>query len=288
MKKLLILLFLIPTLNFAQSRREIYINTYKDIAIREMKLYGIPASITLAQGILESGDGQSKLASEANNHFGIKCHEGWTGAKVYHNDDKKGECFRKYKHAEESYRDHSEFLSKRSRYASLFELDKTDYEGWAKGLKKAGYATSPTYASSLIGLIEKNNLHKYDLEALDGELLPEERILLAANGAKYIELGKTERIEDVVKMYKKSVDKILDFNDLTYESKVAEGDRIYVKAKKCKGANKYYKVLAGETVHSISQKEGVKLKYIYKRNRKAVGWQPADGETIQLRGKVKK
>lgn len=288
MKKLLVLLILIPALNFAQSRRELYILEFKDIAMREMKLYGIPASITLAQGILESGDGQSKLAKEANNHFGIKCHEGWTGAKVYHDDDKKGECFRKYKHAEESYEDHSKFLKTRSRYASLFELDKTDYEGWAKGLKKAGYATSPTYATALINLIETNNLHQYDLQALGEEILPEARIMLAPNGAKYVELSKGESLEVVAKLYKKSISKILKYNDLTYESKVAEGDKIYVKSKKRKGDSKYYKVGAGETVHSISQKEGVKMAQIYKRNKKPVGWQPRDGETIQLRGRVKK
>ena len=287
MKKLLLLLFLIPILNFAQSHRENYIAQYKAVAIREMKLYNIPASITLAQGILESGDGQSRLATKANNHFGIKCHNDWTGKKIYHDDDKKNECFRSYKHAEESYRDHSIFLSTRSRYAGLFELDRTDYKGWAKGLKKAGYATSPTYASALINLIETWELHQYDLEGLEGNILPEERILSLANGSKYVVLEEGETLEEIAKTYKRCLDKILRYNDISYEAVVQPGDKIFVRNKKKKGAQKYYKVAAGETMHSISQKTGVRLKWLYKRNRKSVGWQPQAGETIRLRGKVK-
>lgn len=287
MKRLWLLLLLFPVCSFAQSKRIEYINQWKDVAIREMQLYNIPASITLAQGILESGDGQSTLAKKANNHFGIKCHKGWTGGKVYHDDDKKGECFRKYKHAEESFRDHSAFLTSRSRYAALFDLDRTDYKGWAKGLKKAGYATSPTYANSLIDLIERWELHQYDLEGLGDELLPEERILAMANGAKYVTLEDGETLEDISKLYKRCLDKILDYNDLTYESTVKPGDKIYIRKKKKKGSSKYYKVLAGETAHEIAQKNGIRLKWIYKRNKKQVGWQPKAGETIRLRGRVK-
>ena len=287
MKKLWLLLLLFPIFSQAQSKRTAYIDQWKDVAIREMRLYNIPASITLAQGILESGDGQSRLATKANNHFGIKCHKGWTGGKIYHDDDKKGECFRKYKNAEESFRDHSEFLSTRSRYASLFELDRTDYKGWAKGLKKAGYATSPTYATSLIKLIEQWELHQYDLEGLGDELLPEERILAMANGAKYVTLEEGESLEDIAKLYKRSLDKILSYNDFTYETQVQPGDKIFIRKKKKKGADKYYKVLAGETAHDIAQKNGIRLKWIYKRNKKPVGWQPKAGETIRLRGRVK-
>jgi len=143
-----------------------YIEEYRDIAMQEMRQYGIPASITLSQGILESGAGRGELTKKANNHFGIKCHKGWTGKRVYHDDDKNQECFRKYKDPEISFRDHSLFLSERSRYSELFELRKDDYRGWAKGLRKAGYATDPKYPQKLIGIVEKYNLSKFDREVL--------------------------------------------------------------------------------------------------------------------------
>ena len=139
-----------------------YIKKYAPIAVSEMHKYKVPASITLAQGILESGNGRSQLASKSNNHFGIKCHTGWKGAKVYHDDDEKGECFRKYKYVESSYEDHSQFLSGRRRYASLFALRKTDYKGWSKGLKKAGYATDKNYPKKLIKIIETYELYEFD------------------------------------------------------------------------------------------------------------------------------
>lgn len=138
-----------------------YIAKYKDLAISEMNQYGIPASITLAQGVLESGNGNSELARKAKNHFGIKCHSSWTGKKVYHDDDEAQECFRKYPTVSASYRDHSIFLQK-ARYANLFELSITDYRGWAKGLKKAGYATNPQYPERLINIIELHHLQQYD------------------------------------------------------------------------------------------------------------------------------
>jgi len=138
-----------------------YISVYKDIAISEMKTYGIPASITLAQGILESGSGKGTLAVKANNHFGIKCHD-WKGAKIYHDDDKRQECFRKYKNSNGAFRVHSEVLAKRGRYASLFKLDKDDYKGWANGLRRAGYATDKRYPQKLISLIERYELYKFD------------------------------------------------------------------------------------------------------------------------------
>ena len=139
-----------------------YIKKYAPLAVLEMHKYDIPASITLAQGILESGNGRSQLASKSNNHFGIKCHTGWKGAKVFHDDDEKGECFRKYKYVQSSYKDHSEFLSGRRRYASLFKLRKSDYKGWAKGLKKAGYATDKKYPKKLIKIIEEYKLYEFD------------------------------------------------------------------------------------------------------------------------------
>lgn len=143
-----------------------YINTYKDIAMVEMQRYGIPASITLAQAILESGSGQGRLARHARNHFGIKCHYDWEGDTITHDDDAKGECFRKYEHPEASFEDHSQFLVNRSRYAFLFTLKAGDYKGWAYGLKKAGYATDPGYPQKLLLLIKKYELHQYDTEVL--------------------------------------------------------------------------------------------------------------------------
>lgn len=148
-----------------------YIEVYKNIAMKEMQDYGIPASITLAQGILESGSGKGRLAVQANNHFGIKCH-GWKGGKIYHDDDKNQECFRKYRSAETSFKDHSEFLTGRSRYANLFKLRKSDYKGWAKGLRKAGYATDKRYPQKLISLIETYNLDDYDRMVLKDKYVP--------------------------------------------------------------------------------------------------------------------
>lgn len=182
----LLILLLIPMGLLAQRiTPEEYILNYKDIAMREMREYRIPASITLAQGLLESGAGNSALAREANNHFGIKCHKGWEGKTYIMDDDAKNECFRKYKNAEDSFRDHSEFLATRSRYAALFELEITDYEGWAKGLKAAGYATNPKYAQLLIDRIELYDLAKYDrivlgLEGDDNQLpvvAPEDELI---------------------------------------------------------------------------------------------------------------
>ena len=144
-----------------QSLRESYIEEYAQLAVAEMNRSGIPASITLAQGILESGNGQSELARKSNNHFGIKCHSEWKGAKVYHDDDEKGECFRKYDKPQYSFEDHTDFLMRGSRYAFLFELDPNDYTGCAKGLKKAGYATAPAYAYSLIKMIEDEMLSRF-------------------------------------------------------------------------------------------------------------------------------
>ncbi|MGY8988089.1 MAG: glycoside hydrolase family 73 protein [Flavobacteriales bacterium] len=145
----------------SQSKTDLYIEKYADLAVAEMNEFGVPASITLSQGILESGNGESRLATEGNNHFGIKCHD-WEGAEIYADDDDENECFRKYKKVKQSYRDHSLFLSKRGRYSSLFELELTDYKGWAKGLKKAGYATNPAYADNLISLIERYDLQQFD------------------------------------------------------------------------------------------------------------------------------
>ncbi|MAX68595.1 MAG: hypothetical protein CMP60_02755 [Flavobacteriales bacterium] len=181
----------------SQSKSELYINQYSELAINEMKEFGIPASITLSQGILESGNGESYLATEGKNHFGIKCH-GWEGEEIYADDDKENECFRKYKKVQQSYRDHSEFLTLNRRYAALFELEITNYKGWAKGLKKAGYATSTTYAEKLISIIERYNLQEFDQEEKD-ESLREKHLFVTHNygfpfaygvGLNYMQMDK--------------------------------------------------------------------------------------------------
>ena len=156
------LFLLLSFTSFSQTLTNDYINDYKDLAVEEMKLYNIPASITLSQGILESSNGESMLATKANNHFGIKCHSSWKGDRVFHDDDEKGECFRKYNNVEDSYRDHSLFLANSSRYSFLFDIPIQNYKSWAKGLKKAGYATNPKYSKLLINIIKRYNLDQYD------------------------------------------------------------------------------------------------------------------------------
>lgn len=186
----------------AKTSAEIYIDKFKNIAIREMKNYGIPASITLAQGILESGSGNSRLAREANNHFGIKCTSDWTGKTIFEDDDKEDDCFRVYKSAEESFRDHSEFL-KRKRYAALFELDKYDYRGWASGLKAAGYATNPKYADLLISLVERYKLDRFDKgEIEDFPIVKEEKVLVQnSNSAAISKPEPLAKKSSVMKIY---------------------------------------------------------------------------------------
>lgn len=187
MKKIVfaILSFLAFTITSAQTISvEEYIATYKDIAIQEMKRVGIPASVTLAQGILETENGNSDLVKRSNNHFGIKCKSNWTGASVFHDDDALGECFRKYDKAEDSYRDHSDFLRGSNRYAFLFNLDPSDYKGWAYGLKKAGYATNPRYPEILIRNIENYNLQQYDLAESPGQAVVAEHKPLATEETK--------------------------------------------------------------------------------------------------------
>ena len=169
-----------------EQRTHWYVNTYSRIAIDEMKKFNIPASITMAQGILESNSGKGSLALKSNNHFGIKCHKGWKGKRVYHDDDAKGECFRKYKNPEKSYRDHSIFLNTRDRYNFLFKYNKKNYVKWAKGLSKAGYATDPKYADKLISIIER-----YELWKLDGSKKP-------LNKSRERKMSKKQKQNDLI------------------------------------------------------------------------------------------
>jgi len=194
-----------------------YIDDFKDIAVQEMKLYKIPASITLAQGILESGSGSGRLALEANNHFGIKCHTGWTGGRIYHDDDEEQECFRTYNNASYSYRDHSLFLRDRKRYAGLFELDEDDYKGWAEGLRKAGYATDKRYPQKLISLIERYELYRYDNMALEKEVdnKPRERQKNEPSGLqKQYLVVKGDTLYSISKKHHTTVEQLSKLNRL--------------------------------------------------------------------------
>ena len=192
-----------------------YILDFKDAAMREMQLYKIPASITLAQGILESGAGRARLAQEANNHFGIKCHKGWTGGKIYHDDDEKGECFRTYNDATYSYRDHSLFLTERKRYRDLFSLNLLDYKAWARGLRQAGYATDRRYPEKLINLIERYELDQYDTQALEAMSVEDQMIQppLRAETVHTVKPGET--LYRISKIYNVSVEDLKRLNDLS-------------------------------------------------------------------------
>lgn len=191
-----------------------YIEKFAPIAVKEMQDYKIPASITLAQGILESGSGKSPLALRSNNHFGIKCHKGWQGKSVTHDDDEIGECFRKYKYPENSYEDHSKFLTSRSRYSKLFKLAITDYQGWAYGLKRAGYATDPRYPKKLIGIIKKYDLTQYDKMAL-AQNSSETTTTTTSNGAILHEVQKGDTLYSIARKHGISVKKLKEINGLT-------------------------------------------------------------------------
>ena len=276
MKKLkLFLILIISCLTLqAQTRNkqyEDYIKKYRELAVEEMKKYHIPASITLAQGLLESGAGQSTLARKSNNHFGIKCGSGWRGKTVSHDDDARGECFRAYKHPKESYEDHSKFLAGRSRYASLFKLKITDYKGWARGLKKAGYATNPRYADQLIGIIELYELHKYDeknyLKWIKKNPNPHQTYI--ANDLLYIVVRAGDSWKSISKEFDISQKKLRKYNDLYKGYALQVGDILYLE-KKNKKADKEHIVhvlRAGESMYSVSQKYGIRLKNLYKMNK---------------------
>lgn len=211
-----------------------YVLQYKEIAKGNMKQYGIPASIILAQGILESGAGSGTLSKTANNHFGIKCHTGWTGESVRHDDDAEQECFRKYNDPAESYRDHAEFLTGRSRYANLFKLEKGDYQGWAKGLKAAGYATDPKYPDKLISYIERYNLHQYDAEVLGVEFTPIQKSQPVAvntrpgNTEGFYEVTKGDTLYSISKKFNTTVDDLKRLNNLS-DNAISIGQFIKVK-----------------------------------------------------------
>ena len=280
--------------------RSQYIYTWKDEAISQMATYGIPASITLAQGILESGDGNSSLAKQGNNHFGIKCHD-WTGKTMHKDDDKKDECFRKYNNAQQSFQDHSEFLSKRGRYSFLFDLKPTDYKSWAKGLKTAGYATNPKYPSLLIALIEKNNLQQYDnmilasnnnsslssssfaLASLSKPAVNKHSIYIHNNNIKYIKVKSGDTFYKISKEFGMHLGQIYKYNDFSENNFIKEGDTIYLQPKRKKANVKSHKVKANETLQDISQLYGIKLKSIRKKNQLEPGTELQQGQILELR-----
>lgn len=290
-----------------------YIQTYKDIAIRKMNEYKIPASITLAQGLLESGSGNSALSVEANNHFGIKCHKEWTGMTYTMDDDTKNECFRKYANPEESYNDHSLFLTARPRYASLFELDIKDYKGWANGLKNAGYATNPRYADMLIKIIEENELYLYDRnmepvakkdkkeKTSEKEQKKGEGINPDISKFKFLEVAEGNRkiyINNNVKLIFAREDdspqtiahdlgihafQVLQYNELGKHEELHEGQLIYVEPKKRKASVESHVFRSGETMRDVSQLYAIKLKSLYKKNKIAEGHEPESGTKLFLK-----
>ena len=275
----------------AQTRNkqyEDYIKKYRDLAVQEMKKYHIPASITLAQGLLESGAGKSTLARKSNNHFGIKCGSDWRGKTVSHDDDARGECFRAYKHPKQSYEDHSKFLAGRPRYAFLFKLKITDYKGWARGLKKAGYATNPRYAEQLIDIIELYDLHRYDtkggLKWMKENPNPHQPYI--ANGLVYIVVRAGDSWKSISREFDISQKKLRKYNDLYKGYELQVGDILYLEKKNKKADKEHivHVIRAGESMYSISQKYGIRLKNLYKLNKMdAEDPSPEVGTILRLR-----
>ena len=281
-----------------QASYNSYIKQYAPLAVEQMKQHNVPASITLAQGLLESGAGLSTLSTKSNNHFGIKCGTGWRGRSVRANDDAPNECFRAYRKVEDSYEDHSLFLVGNQRYASLFKLKKTDYKGWARGLKKAGYATDPSYANKLITIIEIYDLYKYDndgmskREAKKWQKLLKKKPWLAnphdvyiANGLAYVVARDGDTFQLLGGEFEISWKKLVKFNDLQRDYTLEEGDVIYLKEKNKNTVADviYHEVREGDSMHSISQIYGVRLKTLYKPNSMANDHIPEVGERVWLK-----
>ncbi len=284
-------------LSFSQSYTKadivIYISKYKNAAINKMNEFRIPASITLAQGIFESGAGTSDLATEANNHFGIKCGGNWKGETMLKDDDIKNDCFRKYESVEDCFSDHSKFLTEKERYADLFKLEITDYKGWAKGLKKAGYATNEDYASLLIKIIEDYELNEYDKKYKavnvskedepstqitkndifnlgENELYPIKKIngrnIYINNQTRFVVVRKGDTFAKIGKDINSEEWLLVKYNDVPKGSKVKEGDIVYIETKRKRGIVSSHLAQEGETVYKIAQFYGIRMKYIKKYN----------------------
>lgn len=317
-------MFFAPARSDAQNGNNIsvdeYINMYKDLAVADMKKFGIPASIKLAQGILESGSGNSELARKANNHFGIKCHRGWKGKSFTMDDDEKDECFRKYRRPEDSYHDHSMFLTTRDRYAGLFELQITDYKSWAYGLKAAGYATNPRYPQLLIKVIEENRLYRFDngnsrIEAIASDRLEGNgkpvntvtaevkdyrevfsdspvvyksdrgRPVYENNSRKFIFIRTGDNFYTIAEEFQIYAWQLWKYNELDKKQRLEEGDILYLekKRRRAEKGNKTHVVQPGESMAYISQVYGIKLKRLYRMNDLSEGTRPAPGEVLRLR-----
>ena len=273
------------------QRFQDYFDTYKDVAIDQMYQYKIPASITLAQGVLESGAGRSELALKANNHFGIRCN-GWTGRKAYHDDDERGECFRAYNSVFESYKDHSEFLTTSQRYSRLFRLKLTDYKGWAKGLKSCGYATSPVYASKLIDIIEVYKLYQYDTVKAYGKLRQQGehinlRHIYTFNKNYYLYARRGDTFRTIAAEVDISYKKLARYNERDKNDILEEGEVVWLHKKARKAPKSYkgklHRVQAGESMYSIAQKYGIRMKYLYKMNDLPPTYQIRVGDLLRLR-----
>ncbi len=292
-----------------------YIATYKDIAIREMKRMGVPAAISLAQGLLETENGNSDLVKKSNNHFGIKCKSTWTAGSVSHDDDAAGECFRVYKNAEDSYRDHSNFLRAHSRYAFLFKLDPRDYKGWAYGLRKAGYATNPQYPAILIKNIEDNNLQQYTLEAVDEVPVfdaskysddPEDKGIsdvpeskgqndepantgasglskLTINGSKALFVPKGTSLLAIASQNNINLSRLLEINDLQKDGLLDKDQYIFLEKKQKEGNRDYYIVQQNETLYDVAQKNGIVLQSLCDYNKISAANNIYPGTKILLR-----
>lgn len=274
-----------------------YIDQYKDVAIEQMKKHRIPASITLAQGLFESGAGRSELARKGNNHFGIKCH-GWKGRTVHHDDDARNECFRAYDNAYESYEDHSRFLVSGKRYQGLFSLKTTDYKGWAHGLKAAGYATNPNYATKLIQIIELYKLYEYDHAKHYDRFLAsatKDRVgpggmnhpIYKFNNNYYLKARRGDTFMSIAKEVGISERKLASYNELPVSASLSEGDIVYLKKKAKKAPKSYvdrlHYVRAGESMYSISQLYGIRMKNLYKMNNMTPYDNIVIGQGLRLR-----
>jgi LysM repeat protein len=325
MKKLPFFLFLLAAcsshLLYAQSRSaiEAYISEYKAVAMAEMARTGVPAAIKLAQGIHETGAGTSVLVRKSNNHFGIKCKTEWNGEKVYHDDDARGECFRKYDDPAISYRDHSDFLRNRPHYASLFTLDPEDFEGWAHGLKKAGYATNPKYPQILIKIIRDYNLQDYTLivlgkkeqdaneptwtkagaeEASEAVVLTKQseeenttrpvypQGVFAINNTKVIAVSKGTSYLRIAEEQNLSLSRLLEFNELKDGDVALEDGLLFLQRKRKTGAAETHLVVPGETVYTVSQTEGIRLESLLELNHLLPAMQVATGERLYLQAKA--
>lgn len=263
-----------------------YIAKYAELAVKHMNKYGIPASITLAQGLLESDAGRSSLASRCNNHFGIKCHNDWRGKTMLVDDDRRNECFRCYNNAEDSFEDHSLFLVNGARYRSLFSLGFRDYKGWARGLKAAGYATNPNYADKLIEIVERYGLDRYDDRSsrrLAKGAVPHRQY--EVNGVKCVQLGQGETLRDIAREFGMSLSLLRRFNDVDRSFTPPAGSNVFLERKKNRASveNRVYTVKNDDSLWSISQTFGVKMDHLAGRNRITSSNPLSVGMTLKLR-----